>query len=187
VRISFFVFLISLISLAAFLVLTASSSAQAQQDDTADAAAYIKDLCERYTSGNTAPPVSGAEYVPGVDVNGSPVVPADLSGNYTSSGFIDVPKELPINIDLAQRYGLDLPAGIELKPEIGHISLRPNGQAFYGDAEISAAMDKLCKNSGSNTDDAMKKNQSDQEEQHGHESAYPLLSSDKLEGQYPDQ
>jgi hypothetical protein len=121
----------------------------------------------------------GAQYVPGVDVNGNSVAPADLSSNRSIINELIV---LPIDIDIAGRYGLNLPAGIEIKPNIANIIISSDGHIAYGNEDVTASVKSLCENQKAQ----MKKNQSNQEEPHGHESANPVLSSDKIEGQYPE-
>lgn len=125
---------------------------------------------------------NGAEYVPGVDVDGNSVTPADLADGTGKSNIINDPIVLPIDIDLAGRYGLNLPSGIELEPNIANIIIFSDGHIAYENEDITASIKSLCEEPNIQ----MKKNQSNQKEPHGHESANPVLSSDKIEGQYPE-
>lgn len=119
-----------------------------------------------------------ANYISGIDVNGNQVISADLN----STSFINDPIIIPIDLNIAQLYGISLPDGIELKPEIKNIKIFSNGIIIYNDEDISEAIHALC----NSAPDQSKKNQSDQEEERRHESPYPVLSSDKIEGQFPD-
>ncbi|WP_255542570.1 hypothetical protein [Azospirillum sp. INR13] len=62
-------------------------------------------LCQRLTR---HVPAADVEYRPGVDVNGRPVVPADLPG--TAGAQPPVPIDLPLSVDLARRMGIALPS-----------------------------------------------------------------------------
>ncbi len=124
-------------------------------------------------------PVS-ADYVPGVDIHGNTVASADLNDN--APKYIKDPIFIPIEVDLAQRFGLNLPLGIELEPTVADLEIYQDGRIKYEGIELKQDIETLCENYHAHH----KKNQSNQTEQHGHESRDPVLSSDKIEGQYPD-
>ncbi len=154
-----------------FSLVVISSAAYAEQ-------AHLKTICnnpEYYNKQNLS-----ADYVPGVDVHGKAVAPADL--NNSTSPYIQNPVVIPIEVDLAQRFGLILPLGIELKPTVADLEIYQDGRIKYEGKELKQDIQSVCKN----YHDHRKKNQSDQTEQHGHESRNPVLSSDKIEGQYPE-
>ncbi len=158
-----------------FIFLLLPVSAQAQSDDAlAKLCAHINTLEQ--------PVENSAAYVPGVDAEGNSVVSADLSSGNRSSNLLNNPIVLPIDIDLAKRYGLNLPTGADLKPNIANMVLFSDGHVGYGNEDVTASIKSLCENPNAQ----MKKNQSNQAEPHGHESANPVLSSDKIEGQYPE-
>ena len=138
----------------------------------------ITTLC-KYSNHNESN-VPSAEYVPGVDVYGNPVTSADLGSS--SSAHIYNPVIIPIEVDLAARYGFTLPAGVELKPTVADIKIFQDGRIQYNGKDISNNIETLC----SNYQNQNKKIQSNQAEQHGHESHHPVISSDKIEGRYPD-
>lgn len=138
----------------------------------------LSELC-KYSAFNDSD-VPSAEYVPGVDVHGNPVKPADLGTSL--SKHIYTPVIIPIEIDLAARYGFTLPAGVELKPTVADIKIFQDGRIQYNGKDISNNIETLC----SNYQNQNKKIQSGQAEQHGHESNHPVISSDKIEGRYPD-
>lgn len=125
-------------------------------------------------------PTVSADYVPGVDIHGNTVAPADL--NDRASPYIKNPILIPIEVDLAQRFGLNLPLGVELKPTVADLEIYQDGRIKYEGRELKQDIETLCKNYHAHH----KKNQSNQTEQHGHESRDPVLSSDKIEGQYPE-
>ncbi len=58
-------------------------------------------------------------YQPGVDVNGNPVVPADVGS--VSSIVPDIVR-IPLNIDLAQRLGA-VPTGAKLDADMGFVEI----------------------------------------------------------------
>ncbi|MGN7438469.1 MAG: hypothetical protein ACTHOO_07470 [Alcanivorax sp.] len=138
----------------------------------------VEILCEHVSKDKTDP--VGAEYVPNVDVYGNTVTAADVDAD--SSAKIYNPVIIPIEIDLAARYGVSLPIGGEIKPTVADIKIFQNGHVQYNGKDISGKVRTLCQNYHRQN----KKIQSDQAEQHGHESHHPVLSSDKIEGQYPD-
>lgn len=80
-------------------------------------------------------PSDNVAFVPGVDISGRPVVPADLNGGYG----IEAPEEVTIDIrlDLAQRLGLGEGAASALiggEGVIGQVTV--NGQDLYWNGEL---------------------------------------------------
>ncbi len=82
-----------------------------------------------------------ANYKPGVDVHGKPVVSADLNSNLKP--VID-PVVIPISIDLAQKFNLDLPDGMELKPDVAYVKIYGDGRVEYNDTDITQNTTALC-------------------------------------------
>ncbi len=82
-----------------------------------------------------------AEYVPGVDMDGNDVVPADL--NPQSPAVFD-PVIIPIEVDLVQRFGLNLSSGIELKPQVGWIEIYQNGKVLFNGEEVGQQIHAIC-------------------------------------------
>lgn len=160
-------FILSLV----FSLLVFSPVAYAEQ-------AHLNTICNNPEYYNT--PNLSADYVPGVDVHGKAVAPADL--NSSSSPYIKNPVVIPIEVDLAQRFGLILPLGIKLKPTVADLEIYQDGRIKYEGKELKQDIQSVCQNYHAHH----KKNQSNQTEQHGHESRDPVLSSDKIEGQYPE-
>jgi len=157
-----------------FILMVFPISVHAQSDDA------LANLCAHI---NILKPLSAdsSAYVPSVDVHGNSVVPADLDSG-SGESIINNPIVLPFDINIAERYGLDLPAGIDLSPNISNMILSSEGHITYGNEDITASIKSLCENPNAQ----MIKNQSNQAEPHRHESANPVLSSDKIEGQYPE-
>lgn len=83
----------------------------------------------------------GADYVPGVDVHGKPVVGADL--NSGMKPMFD-PVVIPIEIDIAERFGLELPEGMAMKPEIAHVKIYSDGRVEYNDTDVTKDTATIC-------------------------------------------
>ncbi len=94
-------------------------------------------------------PSADVEYKPGVDVHGKPVVPADLGQPLNNFETI----EIPVELDLAQKFGLNTPAGIELKPYVALVSIHKDGKVDYNGQDISKQAYQLC-NEGKNDEPA---------------------------------
>ncbi|PCI98873.1 MAG: hypothetical protein COB14_07180 [Alphaproteobacteria bacterium] len=119
---------------------------------------------------------NSAEYVPNVDVHGKHVAPADVSRS--SSQYINNPIIIPIEIDLIDRFGLSLPTEISLKPTIASLKIYQDGRVKYNDEDVTERTLSLCKDKQEITHIP--------QSEHGQRAHNPLPSSDKIEGQYPD-
>jgi len=98
----------------------------------------------RYLTAYQPSPDNNADYKPGVDVRGKPVVGADIT-----PPVIQPPEKYSFNltVDMAKYIGLTAPTGVEGKTRIGTITvekgqLRFNGNPLEGDA--AAALRALC-------------------------------------------
>lgn len=91
------------------------------------------------------PTVPGADYQPGIDVNGTAVAPADLP-SATPSPAVD---NFPIEIDKRFNGQFKLPPGTSGKAIVGYVTLRGN-QAYFNGQPLSgdqtAALADACKN-----------------------------------------
>jgi hypothetical protein len=90
--------------------------------------------------------VPGADYQPGVDVNGNSVAPADLPSSGSSSPTID---NFPIEIDQNLAGKFNLPPGASPKAILGYVTVRNNQAYFNGqplNADQNAALNAACKN-----------------------------------------
>ncbi len=108
-------------------------SVQAQDQET------VCRLWQQQKSGN-----QGAAYRPGVDVNGNPIVPADLDA--APAPFSGTTIAIPVTIDLAQKVSQTqtLPQGMELKAGVGVMEIRPDGAVFYDGRDMTGSMAVLC-------------------------------------------
>jgi hypothetical protein len=85
--------------------------------------------------------VSDVEYTPGVDVNGKAVVPADINAlNATVPDVINI----PVTVDLVQKYSLMNMQGVELKPDVSNIAIHKDGRVTYNGQDISKQTYSVC-------------------------------------------
>jgi len=100
-----------------------------------------KSDCLRLVRHEPAPDV---EYQPGVDVRGEPVAPADLYGG----SRIALPETvtIPIEVDLADRFGLPADDSFEGDVQVGTVEVRlEDGYAtFNGQPLVPAAQHLLA-------------------------------------------
>ena len=141
----------------------------------------IEKFCSELSQYKKPQGVSGPEYVPDVDVHGNKVASADLN---VSLPVLD-PVIIPLEFDLAQRYGLNLPLGAEAKPIVAQIAIYQDGRIFYNSEDISSRTYNVC---------AMVEKE---KISHGQEDPHTISSSDTkkpldkqgqdiIEGQYPE-
>ncbi len=83
----------------------------------------------------------GADYVPGVDVNGKPVVPADVKAQADS--YVDIIK-IPITIDLAQQLTQTLPQGTEMNAQVAMVEIHKDSKVIYNGQDVSARAYEIC-------------------------------------------
>lgn len=134
-----------------------------------------KEICKILEPQQQAKQVAGADYVPEVDVHGKRVASAEVGG---STNFAKNPIEIPIALDLAQRYGLNLPQGMELKPSVADLKIHQDGRVTYNDQDITKKVKSSCENQQKTAAEPVKTD--------GHKAADAVVSSDKIDGQYPD-
>jgi hypothetical protein len=87
--------------------------------------------------------VPGADYQPGVDVNGDAVAPADLPSS-ASNPSVD---NFPIEIDQRLAHRFNLPPGANAKAVLGYVTVRNNQAYFNGqplNADQTAALGEAC-------------------------------------------
>jgi len=98
----------------------------------------------RYMTTYQPLPGNDAEYKPGVDVHGKPVVEADITPN-----VITMPDKISfdLTVDTAKYIGLALPQGVEGQMKVGTVTIE-NGQTYFNGkplaGEAEAALQKLC-------------------------------------------
>lgn len=98
-------------------------------------------LCKIYMQQGGSAAVS-ANYQPGVDVNGRPVVPAD-GGAATAIGAPGSVR-IPVTVDLAQRLGIPVPGGVALDAPVGVANISGNGAVSFNGHDITAQTATLC-------------------------------------------
>lgn len=86
-------------------------------------------------------PEAGVNYMPGVDVHGKPVAPADLGGGVPALPDII---RVPLTIDLAQRMNLGLPADTEMDADVTFIDIYRDGRVDYNGQEITPQAHTIC-------------------------------------------
>jgi hypothetical protein len=80
-------------------------------------------------------------YVPGVDVHGKPVAPADLSEPaFTPSREI----KIDLTVDAARFAGLPVPPGVEATAKLGVLEVKDGRLTLDGRALEPAAAEKLA-------------------------------------------
>lgn len=133
-----------------------------------------KDLCRILEPRNNPRNNAGANYIPNVDVYGKSVISADVSAGATHPD----PIIIPIEINLAERFGLDLPAGAELKPTIAILKFYPDGRIEYGNQDITKKITSGGERPENPPPEIVKSD--------GQKAADAVVSSDKIDGQYPE-
>lgn len=85
----------------------------------------------------------GADYVPGVDVDGNPVIPADVKQQ--ADRYLDVIK-IPVNIELVRNMGLDavVPAGTEMQGNFGVVEVHKDSTVKYNGEVITTQAYAYC-------------------------------------------
>jgi hypothetical protein len=86
-------------------------------------------------------PPENVAYQPGVDVHGNPVVPADL--NDRSDMAPDV-VQVPVTIDLAQRFDKDWAQGMEMATEMAMIEIHKDGLVLFNEKDITMEVAAFC-------------------------------------------
>lgn len=84
---------------------------------------------------------AGADYVPGADAQGRPVVPADL--NALDASIPDV-VNVPISVDVIRRFSLVVPEGLEMKPDVGVVGVHRDGRVTYNGQDITRQAYSVC-------------------------------------------
>lgn len=61
------------------------------------------------------------------------------------------PIEIPITIDVAERYNINIPEGSDFDTNFGTISIYKNGDVFYNGRDISGTIKDVCENERTST------------------------------------
>lgn len=83
----------------------------------------------------------GVNYTPGVNVKGASVAPADLNDDFAKTLY---PIKIPIEVDLIERFGLNVGNGTVLEPVIAHFDIHEDGRVMYGSKDLTNKAQELC-------------------------------------------
>ena len=85
----------------------------------------------------------GADYVPGVDVHGNAVVPADVKAR--SNEFVDVIR-IPITADIAENLavGLALPDNVEMDAQLGMVEIQKDSRVLVNGKDLTKEVYTYC-------------------------------------------
>lgn len=115
-----------------------------------DAVKVIADpqVCRTLLRSLATAPSGAADYKPGVDVHGDPVVPAEGPGGGNGADWLAEGVTIDLSVDLAARYGLGGPqARYGGDVALGRAVIR-NGRVYINDrplmSEHEAAIRKAC-------------------------------------------
>lgn len=122
-----------------FVMLLLCIPCMSYADGTPDEVKQQKQICEAVTQKPKKNADIAAEYVAGADVEGNVVAPADLQSNFQYP-----PVVIPITLNLAQKFGLNLPNGIELKPDVGQMEIFQDGRVRFNGKDISGKVQDRC-------------------------------------------
>ncbi|MDH5722433.1 MAG: hypothetical protein OEY94_03810 [Alphaproteobacteria bacterium] len=153
------------------LIISFPLSAKAETVQTLD------NLCKTLSKHD----IHGAEYVPGYDIKGNPVVPADLGQDLSASPD---PVIIPVNIDLEKILGKAMPDLADFQSNIATIKIYEDGRITYNDKDIAKPLSELC--SPDKTTETQEKITIEESKGNRQVSVDNVVSSDVIEGQYPD-
>lgn len=149
--------------------------------NASDSIQSLKNFCVQYIPSKHLAP---ADYVPHIDVRGNNVVPADLE--HSRSQFINDPIIIPIEIEIIEQFGLDLPVGTDLEPIVAQVEIGLDGRTLINGKDVTKSVYQIC--------DQHLDNKQNQTEQDGHESHVPVIlpvkqieEKDRIDGQFPSQ
>ncbi len=128
-----------------------------------------------------AKPTDGVQYLAGIDVNGNPVIAADVG---TPLKPIMQPVVIPIEVDLVQYFNLNVPgqvpAAVNLEPTVATMRIHADGRVEYNDQDVSDQAYYLC---GKGEKPVQGPEQAPIES--GQAASDNLTSDGIIEGQYP--
>ncbi len=119
-------------------------------------------------------PTDGVQYLVGIDVHGNPVVAADLNPPLP---VMDQAVIIPIEVDLVERFTLDVPDGVELKPSVAVMKIHKDGRVEYNGQDVSNEAYYLCGKGELPEPEAPQGS--------GHKPDDAVPSGGVIEGQYP--
>jgi hypothetical protein len=84
--------------------------------------------------------INDAAYVPGVDVNGNAVVPADINNPTIIKNITKV----PLTINLANRLRSLQGAGVEMQANLGMLEIHEDGRVMLNDQDLTSDVKTVC-------------------------------------------
>ena len=124
-----------MIRLLTLIVAFTISSVTAQAQDNSDDNAVCKILATHSSTNNVV-------YQAGVDVNGNPVVPAQLNSDPIIDSLNIV--KVPLNINLAQRVSRLSGQGIQMDAPLGMLEIHQDGKIKYNGEDWTKPVMTLC-------------------------------------------
>ncbi len=83
----------------------------------------------------------GVEYTPGIDTKGQAVLGADAGVEIHKNDF---PIYIPIEMDLIERFNLNVPLGLIADAEVAGIQVYEDGKITYNGHDISSNVSSFC-------------------------------------------
>ncbi|MCB9991415.1 MAG: hypothetical protein H6867_08555 [Rhodospirillales bacterium] len=105
------------------------------------AQAQINQAMCSYLPSNSGAHLAGANYVPGVDVRGNAVVPADV--NAQVPGSVDVIR-FPVTVDMAQQLTQTLTQGTEMQAPVMMVEIHTGGGVMIDGVDVTNNAYRLC-------------------------------------------
>lgn len=102
----------------------------------------LKKLCNTSADINYVP-AEDVEYQPGIDAKGNFIVPPDIGFAAQQNTF---PMQIPIELDIIERFNLDVPIGIIADPEVAGIVIHEDGKVTYNGQEVTNNIQTFCQN-----------------------------------------
>lgn len=85
----------------------------------------------------------GADYQPGIDIHGKPVVPADINATPMGVGREET-VVIPLSIDMVERMRRQSIPGLEMTSTLGFIEVGPGGRVTYNGQDLTNQVHVLC-------------------------------------------
>ena len=89
-------------------------------------------------------PSADANYQPGVDVHGKPVVPADVNAAPPMGLDGQQTVVIPLSIDMAKRLQGQNIEGLDMTSTLGFIEVGPGGRVTYNGQDLTRQVHVLC-------------------------------------------
>ncbi|MFP4312826.1 MAG: hypothetical protein ACLFR0_00750 [Alphaproteobacteria bacterium] len=86
-------------------------------------------------------PDADVEYMPGIDAKGNFIVAPDIGIGFSSNIY---PLQIPLELDIVERFDLDVPLGIISDPIIAGIVVHENGMVTYNGHNVSQKVETFC-------------------------------------------